>query len=188
MKIYFVASIKGREKYRENYERIITLLGKKGHQVVEQTLSPSTKDVYGLSDHDKILFYKKVLKWINQADIVIAETSYPSLGIGFEISQALEKGKPVVVLYTEEETPHLIQGVESEKLFLVKYGLDNLSGTLDQIIKDAKEQMDVRFNFFIPPKIGAYLDWISKNKKIPRAVYLRRLIEEDLKKNKDYQV
>ena len=46
---------------------------------------------------------------------------------------------------------------------------------------------DVRFNFFISPTIGLYLDWISKNKRIPRAVYLRKLIEEEMRENKEYK-
>ena len=50
----------------------------------------------------------------------------------------------------------------------------------------ASDQMDTRFNFFISPKHGNYLDWISKNKKVPRAVYLRRLIEKDMDENKEY--
>jgi hypothetical protein len=49
------------------------------------------------------------------------------------------------------------------------------------------DTQDVRFNFFISPQIGNYLDWVSKNKRIPRAVYLRRLIEEDMKNNKEYE-
>jgi hypothetical protein len=48
------------------------------------------------------------------------------------------------------------------------------------------ENIDTRFNFFISPKIGNFLDWIAKKKKLPRAVYLRKLIEDDMDKNKEY--
>ena len=187
MKIYFVASIKGKERFAKNYEVIIRELQKMGHKVIEDTLKSSLEDVYGLSDREKIKFYQQVLHWINYCDLVIAETSFPSLGIGFEISQALEKGKPVVVLYTEEDIPHFIQGVESEKLLVVKYSLVDVREVLREAIEDARGQADVRFNFFIPPQIVAFLDWVAKNRKLPRAVYLRKLIEEDMKKNKAYK-
>ena len=188
MKIYFVASIKGKSEYLNNYKSIIKTLEDLGLDVICEDVQTSTEElVSSLSDERRIKHYKNVLKWINSSELVIAEASYPSLGVGFEISLALEKGKPVIVLYKEEYAPHFIKGIESERLLLIKYNLRDLRETLKRAIEDAREQVDVRFNFFISPKIGVYLDWIAKHKKIPRAVYLRRLIEKDMKKNKNFK-
>jgi len=187
MKIYFVASIAGKEKYSENYRCIIENLKALGHKLFEN-VSPSTvKSVYGLTDEEKIDYYRQVLNWIKNCDVVVTEASYPSLGVGFEISTALEKGKPVIVLYTEGEGPHFLEGLESEKLIIIKYSLDDLKQQLKDSLQFAAEQADIRFNFFIPPSISNYLDWISKEKRIPRSVYLRRLIEADMGKNPEYE-
>lgn len=187
MKVYFVASIRGKSRYLENYKKIIEALKKLGVEVICEDVLTSTEElISSLTDERRIKHYRNVLKWINSADLVIAETSFPSLGVGFEISLALEKSKPVIVFYTEEYVPHFIKGVESERLFLVKYDLYNLERTVADAIDDAKDQSDVRFNFFVSPQIVRYLDWISKKRKMPRAVYLRRLIEQDIEKNKDF--
>ena len=183
MKIYFVASISGRNKYLPQYETIVKALQKLGHSVTEDTLRPSHDEVYGLSDTEKVDFYKQVLKWIANNDIVVAETSHPSLGVGHEISVALERGKPVIVLYTEGHAPHFLEGLETDKLIIEKYTPDNVEKILANAIDFAISQADTRFNFFISPKQVSYLDYIAKTKKIPRSVYLRNLIEMDREKN-----
>lgn len=188
MKAYFVASIKGRDKYLPNYKRIIELLKKYSIGIIENTIKPSESAVYSLSDEDKIKYYKRVLEWISSSDILIAEASYPSIGVGYEISIAVDKGKPVIVLYEEGATaPHFIEGVQSDKLVIEKYSMNNLDEVLKGSIDYATEQQDTRFNFFISPKIGNYLNWVAKKKRLPRAVYLRRLIEEDMKNDKEYE-
>lgn len=188
MKTYFVASIAGKSKYFKNYQSIVATLKKQGLDVIcEDVMNTTENEVSSLSDDRKVKHYKDVLKWINSTDILVTEVSYPSINIGHEISVALEKGKPVIALYTGENEPHLLQGLVSDKLLILHYDLDNISSVLRGAIEDAKDQMDVRFNFFISPKIGAYLDWIAKNRKLPRAVFLRRLIEEHMAKNKSYK-
>jgi len=51
----------------------------------------------------------------------------------------------------------------------------------------ANKNIDVRFNFFVSPKIISYLDWVSKNRMVPRSVFLRELIEKEMKKDKDFR-
>lgn len=186
MKIYFTGSVSGLDEYKENYTKIVDTLERLGHRVYEETTKVTEEYVYDeISDEDKINYYKKTLKWMNAADIIVVEASHPSLSIGHELSVALEKGKPVIVLYSQGKAPHFLVGVQSEKLIVEKYSLDDLKQTLESALEYASEQQDTRFNFFISPKIANYLDWISREKRIPRAVYLRRLIEEDMRERED---
>ena len=71
-------------------------------------------------------------------------------------------------------------------LLLAPYNDGNLETVLADALDYASSHQDVRFNFFISPAIGNYLDWISKEKKIPRSVYLRNLIEKDMEENEEY--
>lgn len=187
MKIYFVASIAGREKYLRNYELIVDALNKQGHTIFEDTLRPSNDEVYGLDDNEKVDFYKQVLKWINQSDVIVAEVSHSSLSVGHEISVALDKGKSVIVLYTEGHAPHFLEGINNDKLLIEKYDERSLENLLRNSLDYASDQQDTRFNFFISPRIAGYLDWIAKDKRLPRAVYLRNLIEDHMNNNQEYQ-
>jgi nucleoside 2-deoxyribosyltransferase len=39
------------------------------------------------------------LGWIVESDLLVAEVTVPSLGVGYEIGRAIEIGKPVLCLY-----------------------------------------------------------------------------------------
>lgn len=186
MKIYFVASISGKKTYLKEYQEIISVLKAEGHTVTESTLEPTVDYVYGLSDQDKSSFYKKMLGFIQGADLIVAEVSHPSLGVGHEVSVALEKGKPVIALHTGSGAPHLLEGMESERLVLAEYTLPTVKNVLLDAIEFAKDQSDTRFNFFIAPKHSNYLDWIAKTRRIPRSAYLRTLIKKDMENEPDY--
>lgn len=169
----------GKEKYQKNYEDIVSAMKKFGNEVFEETIQPSKKYVYEeIGDDEKVAYYKKVLGWMNQADVVVVEATHSSLSIGHELTVALEKGKPVIVLYSEGEAPHFLVGVKSDKLQVMKYSLSTLEKVLKDSMAYATENIDTRFNFFISPKISNYLDWVAKKKRMPRAVYLRKLLEE----------
>ena len=98
MKIYFSGSIAGGRKYLDIYKKIVAYLKEKGHQV--------------LTDHiiiDNIFEFENQLKpeeifqrdidWLNECDVVIAEVSNPSLGVGYEICHALERKIPTLCIY-----------------------------------------------------------------------------------------
>lgn len=119
--------------------------------------------------------------------MVVGEVSYPSVSVGYLISMALDLGKPTILLYKGKSEPNLLSSLVSDKLQVLNYNSKaELEKELSSSIDYASQQADVRFNFFISPQIGLYLDWISKNKRVPRAVYLRRLIEEDMRSNTEY--
>lgn len=189
MKAYFTASLTGKEKFREEYEKIISCLSELGYQILsDHIMQADIKEVKEWGIEEKSKYYKRVCDWIKESDIVVTEVSYPSVNVGHEISLSLEFGKPVIGLYKSgEKPPQVLEGISSQKLLVSEYSITSLKKVINELINEAKEQMDVRFNFFISPKIGAYLDWIAKRKKVPRAVYLRRLIEQDMKKNKEYK-
>jgi hypothetical protein len=186
MKAYFVGSLTGRKKYIDNYRKIIEVLGSLNIEVLEDTIRPTHDEVSALSDDEKVEFYKQVLKWIGQADFIVADVSYPSVGVGYEISLAQGKSKPVLVLHDKEAKPQFIEGIDDEKVVVVEYSFETLEERLKGAIDYLSDQQDTRFNFFISPKQQNYLDWVTKHKKIPRAVFLRRLIEDDMKNNPDF--
>jgi hypothetical protein len=185
MKIYFTAAISQKDKFGAIYDKIIKVLEQNDHQVQHDHITQTNLDqVLGKDDAERLTYYKKALKWISQADVVVVEASFPStLNIGHEVTLSLEKGKPVVMLYKQGFDSVFMHGLNSEKLFLVEYTEENLEQLLKDTVEYARDQSDTRFNFFISPRHVAYLDWVAQTKKIPRSVYLRHLLEKDRDKN-----
>jgi nucleoside 2-deoxyribosyltransferase len=50
---------------------------------------------------DPVEVYTRDTNWIQSSDVLIAEVSAPSHGVGYEIGYALGLGKPVLALYQE---------------------------------------------------------------------------------------
>ncbi len=190
MKIHFIGSLKGNKVKvggKANYEWIVDKIEELGHQIVTRhSLGRKLTDVLKESPEENSEYVKKMMKWIRAADVIVAEVSKPELGTGYELGIALSYEKPIVTLYTKGSHSPVLLGQNSEKIQHIEYDIDDLSKTLKIALEDVADQMDVRFNFFVSPKIVSYLDWITRTKKMPRAVYLRRLIEQDIQKNKEF--
>ena len=63
----------------------------------------------------------------------------------------------------------------------------NVEKNILESMKKAKGLIDMRFNFFVSPKILNYLDWVGQKRMIPKSVFLRNLIEREMKKEKEFK-
>lgn len=190
MKIYFSAAVYAKDTFGKYYDQIVKIMEGLGYTVKHDQVTSPDIDLEKLKITDESVrdqYYKNMLRWMNQADIVVIEASFPSsLNIGHEITLALEKGKPVVVFYKKGYDSVFLNGLHSDKLFLVEYTDDNIAKTVKASLDYAKDQSDTRFNFFLPPSLMSYMDWVADKRKVPRSVYLRELIERDREKNRSY--
>ena len=96
MKIYFAGSIRGGRVDVGLYHRIIEFL-KQNHTVLTEhvgdlNLQESTTDQE---------IYAQDTAWLREADVVIAECSNPSLGVGYELAYAERYGKTVHIFYNK---------------------------------------------------------------------------------------
>jgi len=187
MKVSFITSPRIKQKYPESIDKIFSILKELGYShTCDFITDVDVKDFYTADVPTIKKDYKEMAGGIKKADVAIFEASMHSLAVGYLVHYALESGKPVIVLHLEDSPPFLFENIQNEKLLVIPYESTNLRENLKIALEDSKDQMDVRFNFFVSPKIVRFLDWVAKKKKMPRAVYLRRLIEEDMKRSKDF--
>lgn len=187
MKIHFMGPIDGN---KERYKRIISRIEELGHEVVtKHSIERKMSDIVHESDSDTELMAKKLERWIRQADLIMFEVTRQEVSIGYEIATAINMMKPVIVLYEDmgKNVPHGLKGIKSDRVQVHAYSEETLDELIELAIDYAGETADVRFNFFITPSIGRYLDWVAQQKKLPRSVYLRNLIELDMERNDEYR-
>lgn len=98
VKIYFCGSIKGGRQDRPVYEQMIHFLSSFGQVLTEHIADSSVGVDQDLSDQD---IHDRDIRWLREADLVIAEVTQPSLGVGYEIGRALEWGKPIMALFRQ---------------------------------------------------------------------------------------
>jgi len=101
MNIYFACSITGGREFESVYQTIVAALEQDGHQVPTAHLAES-----GIGAVEAVLdpqaVYSRDVDWIRASDVLIAEVSVPSHGVGYEIGFALGVGKPVLALYQQD--------------------------------------------------------------------------------------
>lgn len=96
MNIYFACSITGGREFESVYQTMVAALGADGHQIPTFGLAqPGVTEEAVLEPH---FVYERDTFWIRACDVLVAEVSVPSHGVGYEIAYALGQGKPVLCL------------------------------------------------------------------------------------------
>ena len=101
MNIYFACSITGGREFESTYQEIVAALTGDGHEIPTSHLVQSE-----VVEKERLLtpqnVYERDVNWIKNCDIVIAEVSVPSHGVGYEIAFALNIGKPVLCIHHKD--------------------------------------------------------------------------------------
>ena len=100
MKIYYCGSIRGGRDKAELYRMGIAVCKEYGTVLTEHIGSPALTKYGG--DGTDAEIYARDTAWLRECDIVIADCSVASLGVGYEIGMAEALGKPVHILYSGE--------------------------------------------------------------------------------------
>ena len=100
-RIYFSASISGGRDDAPRYAALISGLAHHGSVLTEHIGSPDLSDG-GENGPGDLEIYARDLEWLREADVVIAEVTTPSLGVGYEVARAAVMGKHVVCLFRPE--------------------------------------------------------------------------------------
>lgn len=115
MKIYFSGSIRGGQEDADIYKQIIDELKKYGTVLTEHIGSKVQET--NLTDEE---IHDRDLKWVMESDVVVAEVTTPSLGVGYEIGRAAEFNKPIICLYRKngkKQVSAMIAGCSQVKSF-----------------------------------------------------------------------
>jgi hypothetical protein len=121
MNIYFACSITGGRDDQAVYQTIVAALQSDGHEVPTALLAtPQVMALEGIVDPMEV--YRRDAAWIEGCDLLVAEVSTPSHGVGYEIGYALGRGKPVLCLHRQGvNVSKMILGNQDPNLHLLVY-------------------------------------------------------------------
>ena len=102
-KVYFAGSIRGGRQDAELYKHIIEYIQRDNIVLTEHVGDLSKSKTEGLEDSDEAI-YKQDTSWLRESDVVIAECTTPSLGVGYELAYAEAHGIPVHIFYCKSRT------------------------------------------------------------------------------------
>lgn len=113
MDVYFAGSIRGGRDDVDRYASLIDLLEGYGTVLTEHVGAEDVEGQEATADVSDAEIHDQDLAWLREADVVVAEVSTPSLGVGYEIGRAVEWGTPVCCLYrpdAEHDLSAMIRG------------------------------------------------------------------------------
>ena len=135
MNIYFACSITGGRELESTYQQIVAALLGEGHEIPTSYLAQAeSMEIEGRLTPEFV--YKRDTKWIRECDVLIAEVSVPSHGVGYEIGYALILNKPVLCLYQSgRRITKMISGNLDKNLTLIEYS------KIEDAIKQARNYL-----------------------------------------------
>lgn len=120
MKIYFGGSIRGGRDDKELYFQLIALLQKHG-TVLTEHIGAANLSADGEVEYSDKLIYDRDMAWIAECDVVVAEVTQPSLGVGYELRDAELRGKPILALYRPQEGRRLSAMITGSTISVREY-------------------------------------------------------------------
>ncbi len=106
MQIYFAGSIRGGRADRDVYLNIIQYLKDYG-TVLTEHIGDFDLDRNGEIFFNDRSIHDRDMNWLLQSDLMIAEVTNPSLGVGYEIGRAIENNKKIICLFRENKDHQL---------------------------------------------------------------------------------
>ena len=106
MKTYFAGSIRGGREDAALYQQIIEYLKTFGEVLTEHIGDPKLTDLGDDGPTDSFI-HDRDLEWLQSADVVVAEVTTVSMGVGYEIGRAVESGKKVLCLFRPDSGKNL---------------------------------------------------------------------------------
>ena len=106
MKIYFAGSIRGGRQDATLYAELIEHLKSFGEVLTEHIGEPNLTHLGDDGPTDRFI-HNRDLEWLLSADVVVAEVTTVSMGVGYEIGRAVAAGKKVLCLFRPQANQNL---------------------------------------------------------------------------------
>lgn len=185
MKIYFYSQAEENKSLQQEIQgRILDFFKENGVVVLTNLYSRKP-------EFDQLSF--------ENMDGLVVEGLSSANEVGYLIAMALSQQKPILYLLPKgsllpDQLRSLMQNKKLKKLFMLHYyskqTLNNFLIDFIDIIETGelrREVPTVKFTLRFTPRSDRYLTWISRKKKLSKADYLRKMIDEAILTDEEYQ-
>ena len=104
LRIYFSGSIRGGRQDAQLYHDLIDYLKTFGNVLTEHI---GRLDLVDEREIPPCQIHDRDMTWLKTSDVIIAEVTTPSLGVGYELGRAVEMGKPILSLFRKTDDKRL---------------------------------------------------------------------------------
>jgi hypothetical protein len=135
--IYFSGAISGGRADVALYRRIVEMLEIEGYRVLAGAVAAEHVGAGGETLHPPEICARD-LGWLDQSNLVVAEVSVPSLGVGYEIAYATRiRHIPVIALYRNAFTQRCSAMIAGDpRVHLIEY--EDASAMLPELLESIR--------------------------------------------------
>lgn len=135
MKIYFAGAIRGGREKVYDYQKMVKQFENCGGEVLTKHVADPNLSVKGENMSFKEI-YERDIKWLEECDIVFADITIASLGVGYEISYAENVCKKIYAVYEKGANVSGFLRGDEEIEFLDYENLDEVIDLINEIMNN----------------------------------------------------
>lgn len=136
-KVYFAGSIRGGREDAALYQRVIAHINQTD-QVLTEQVGDLSRSILEQGRNKDALIYQQDTSMLKACDLVIAECTRPSLGVGYEMAYAEQLHKPVYIFYRHQEAQLSAMLAGDPYFHIQSYDTEaQLLQAVDEILKHA---------------------------------------------------
>jgi len=190
MIIHFISSKSNLEESYPYVKQVVDTIKELGHEIARDWVQDEydyIKSGNRREDIDWREVHSENIAALSRADLVIAEVSAKSFSTGFQVANAIQQKKPVLILTRNNALEGTFgSGISSDFVRSKNYTVDSLGDIIADFINENNiENRDLRFNFFIDRQIYNYLRWAAYQTGKNKSEILRELILREINKKED---
>lgn len=133
---------------------------------------------------DKKGNYNKITDAIDKCDFVVIEFSVPNFSSSHQITYALTRQKPVLVLRLEKDNSFAdsyLEWIDSKLITIRDYEIENIEGVIKEFIGITSLGKGLkRYNVVLDDKHKYYLDWANNRYNDSRSEIIRKALDEHI--------
>lgn len=188
LNVHFIAPKTNLADEIDFFRYIVDVIHKHGHTLAKDWLEPNYLR-YINKQPDEIIDWASAcranIEAIPSSDVVIAEVSTKSFGVGYQVGLAASQKKPVLLLRREGISKEaFLGGLDNAYVTKAEYNLENIEGIIDNFLKREDEDLkDIRFNMLIDKKLNNYLKQSAIETGKTKAEIIRDLLMKEIRQS-----
>jgi hypothetical protein len=193
MKVYFACSTKDIERHARDYRAARDEIVNLGHNIsrdwIDYSINVASKNIEDIPSHK---LYKDIMTAILTSDAVIFDITVRSMSVGHQITQALNAGKPVLVIRRKKKKESLkklfLEGSDYKDLQVSEYkNADEIQKLIKQFLNKYDKKTQKRFNLVMSGAQENYISWASFNYKKTKTDIIHESIDRMIEKDPVYK-
>ncbi|MEN9390165.1 MAG: hypothetical protein RLZZ283_265 [Candidatus Parcubacteria bacterium] len=195
MIVHFAASTANIKKQLPLFSDICSYIKQEGHTLSRDWIPHVAKKfgTAGAVEYSSDI-YEKVVESILAADILIVEGTHLSFSVGQQITLALSKSKPVLLLRSADTSDgaqpfsfDFLKGIANPLLTIALYRKKDLATIIRTYLVDDSKKGSIKFNIILTRALDAYLEWAAHAYKKNKSQMIRQILTEHMtRRDKKY--